>query len=116
MSYGGQIKDSEGHYYAQKKKKADRLAGSVAVANTAVILQGIFYTTGPFRAETILVSNPTAGVVTYIILDGAVVLASASVAANAILTLTPINIPFFTSVQFNSNNVNTVCVVGGYIP
>ena len=46
----GTFKDTEGHYYYEKKKKRDRPTGSVSVAETAVTLTGNWYTTGPFIA------------------------------------------------------------------
>jgi len=116
MAYMGQFKNSEGHYYAQKKKKRDRITRLVAIPGTPVILQGQYYTTGPFIAETIEISNPGA-ITTFQIFDGAVPLtAVVNIAANALVSLSPVWMPFFTSVNFDAGRNDVRCTMGGWIP
>lgn len=126
----GTFKDMEGHYFHQKKMKRDRLSGAVAVAGTAVTLQGIHYTTGPFIAETIWICNGETVCSWAQLLDGAALLTcrillapgtACQVTVNStkapnFLNLSPIWMPFFTAVNFNAGSINVICAVGGWIP
>jgi len=132
MSFGssGTHKDTTGHYYYEKKKKRDRVTGSVAVAETAVILQGQYYTTGPFIGETVWICNGETTCSWAQILDGVtpltcrILLAPGTTCQVTIsdtkapnfLSLSPVWMPFFTSVSFNASSVNVVCTIGGWIP
>lgn len=117
MSHQGQFKDSQGHYAAQKKGKRDRVTGSVTIPNTPVTLQGIYYTTGPFVAETILVCNGTTYTAVAQILDGVVPLTCLfSIAAGVLVSITPVYLPFNTAVNFNSDDTHVICTMGGWIP
>ena len=126
----GTFKDMEGHYFHQKKKKRDRVTGSVEVAGTAVTLAGQFYVQGPFIAETIWICNGETMCGWAQILDGAVPLTCrillapgtacqvtvTSTKAPNFLNLSPIWMPFFTVVNFNAGSVNVLCTMGGWIP
>ena len=118
-----------GDYYYQKKKKRDRVTGSVTVAGTAVILQGEYYTTGPFIAETVWICNGETMCSWAQILDGAtpltcrILLAPGTACAMTLdsntsnfINLSPVWMPFFTSVSFNAGSVNVLCTIGGWIP
>lgn len=124
------FKDMMGHYFYEKKKKRDRLTGSVTIAGIAVTLQGNFYTTGPFIAETIWICNGDTACGWAQILDGATPLTcrillapgtACQVTVNStkapnFLNLSPVWMSFFTSVNFNAGDVDVVCAVGGWIP
>ena len=124
------FKDMAGHYYFEKKKKRDRLTGSVTVAGVAVTLQGQYYVTGPFIAETVWICNGETQCVWAQILDDTTPLTChillapgtacqvtiANPVAPNLLNLTPIWMPFFTAVNFNASSVNVLCTVGGWIP
>lgn len=132
MSFGssGTHKDTTGHFYYEKKKKRDRPTGSVAVAETAITLQGQYYTTGPFIAETIWICNGETQCVWAQILDGTTPLTCrillapgtacqvtiANPVAPNFLHLEGVWMPFFTAVNFNASSVNVICTIGGWIP
>ena len=113
----GTFKDSEGHYYHEKKKKRDRPTGHVATPGTPVTLQGQYYTTGPFIAETIWVCNGDTAVVTAQIFDGATPLTCPfSIAAGVLVNISPVWMPFFTAVNFDASSTTVTCTMGGWIP
>lgn len=125
-----QQKDTTGHYYYEKKKKRDRVTGSVTVPGTPVTLQGQFYTTGPFIAETVWICNGETECSYAQILDGLVPLTCRillapgtacqvtidSTKAPNFLNLSPVWMPFFTAVNFDAGSVNVVATLGGWIP
>lgn len=132
MAFGGSgtFKDTEGHFYYEKKKKRDRLAGHVETAGTAVTLTGQYYTTGPFIAETIWICNGETVCSWVQILDGTTPLTcrillapgtACQVTVNStkapnFLNLSPIWMPFFTSVNINAGSLNVIVTVAGWIP
>lgn len=130
MSFGhsGTFKNTEGHFYYQKKEKRDRLTGSVETPGTPVTLTGQYYTTGPFIAETIWACNGSTVCQTFQILDGTTALTcDIQLAPSACLTITstkaanflnlsPIWMPFFTSVRIDASSTLVIVTVGGWIP
>ena len=126
----GTHKDAAGHYFYEKKKKRDTLSGNVTASGTPVILQGNHYTTGPFIAETLWACNGDTACGWFQILDGAiprtcrVLLAPGtlcqvtvnSTKAPNFLNLSPIWIPFFTSVRLDASSANVIVTLGGWIP
>jgi len=118
MSFGnsGTFKNMGGHFWHQKKKKADTVTGVCAVPGTISVLTGTYYTEGPFIAETIIISNPTGAGVVYEIYDGATLLMQATIAANSLLMISPVWIKFFTNIGFDAANATVILTVGGFIP
>lgn len=130
MAWGnsGTFKDMQGHYYYEKKKKRDRVTGSVTTPGTAVTLTGQFYTTGPFIAETLWACNGDTTCETFQILDGTTALTcdiylapstcltiSSTKAAN-FLSLDLIWMPFFTAVNIDASSTEVIVTLGGWIP
>lgn len=130
FAHSGTHKDTAGHFYYEKKKKRDRVTGSVTTGGTAVTLTGQFYTTGPFIGETVWICNGETVCAWAQILDGTTPLTCRILLAPGTLCQVTVDstkapnflhmenvwMPFFTSVNFNSDSVNVVCTIGGWIP
>lgn len=132
MSFGssGTFKDTQGHFYYEKKKKRDRLAGSIVTPGTPITLQGQYYTTGPFIAETIWICNGDTECGYVQILDGTIPLTCRIILAPGVecsvsvsdtkapnfLNLSPIWMPFFTAVNIDASSPEVVVTMGGWIP
>lgn len=132
MSFGssGTFKNMTGHFFHQKKKKRDRLTGSVLQPGSPVTLQGQHYRQGPFIAETVWICNGETECAYAKLFDGATpitcrillapgtacqVTVSDPVAPN-FLHLDKVWMPFFTAVNFDASSVNVLCTIGGWIP
>ena len=118
----GTHKDTTGHYYYEKKKKRDRLIShpdgtSILVPGTPTTLQGTYYTTGPFIAETIWVSNQGTETQMFEIYDGGTPLIGwCAIAPGVMVNITPVWMPFFESVNVDVSSNDVKFAVGGWIP
>lgn len=126
----GTFKDTEGHYYYEKKKKRDRITGSVTTPGTPVTLTGQYYTTGPFIAETVWACNGATECESFQILDGTTALTCDiylapgafcclecdTPKATNFLNLSPVWMPFFTAVNIDASSADVIVTMGGWIP
>jgi hypothetical protein len=91
--------------------KRRQVTGSVATASTALALY-----TGRFIAKSLNVSNPTTTSQTVQIQDGSTVLFNFTIAAGAVWSVWDIDLPFYTSVTFNSSSTSVIFTSGGFVP
>lgn len=91
--------------------KRRQVTGSVAVGSTALALY-----TGRFTARSIIISNPDTSTHWYQVLDGTTVLiGKANLAANTQITMSDIDLPFYTSFSINSDSTLLIVTSGGFV-
>lgn len=91
--------------------KRRQVTGSVATGGVALVLF-----TGRFTARSLIVSNPSTSSITFTIQDGSTILISGTLAANSIWSISDVDLPFYTSVTFNSSVTTTIFTSGGFVP
>jgi hypothetical protein len=109
-SEGGAMKITKKIFEDIAKRR--QVTGSVATGATAVALY-----TGRFVARSIIVSNPDTATHWFQLLDGGVpLIGKVNVSANAMVSITAVDLPFYTSVNFNSDSTLVVFTSGGFVP
>jgi len=92
--------------------KRRQVTGSVATGGTVVALYA-----GRYVAKSIVISNGDTATHWFILLDGTVVLINkTNISANAMVSITAVDLPFYTGVNFNSDSTLVVLTSGGFIP
>jgi hypothetical protein len=91
--------------------KRRQLNGTIATGSTPITIYS-----GRFTARSFIISNPTAGSITFQILDGTTTLVSGTISANGIWNMSDADLPFYTSVIFNASAATVIFTSGGFVP
>lgn len=92
--------------------KRRQVTGSVAVGSTAAVMFS-----GRYTARSIIISNPDTVTHWYQVLDGSTVLiGKTNLSANAMVSVSDADLPFYTNVSFNSDSTLMVFTSGGFVP
>jgi hypothetical protein len=91
--------------------KRRQVNGSVVTPGTPATLYS-----GRITVRSIVVSNPTSGSQTFKIYDGSTVLYAFTLAAGSYWAASDLDVPFYTSVAFDSSSTGVIFTAGAFAP